>query len=247
MFTLIKYEFRKTWKMKALVGCFTIFFQMVYFFGLLRESEDVLTAGILGLTFTAICGLFLIGVYSIHVLSKDVNTKQSYMLFMTPNNSYKILGAKVIENCCSVIFSGLCFIALATLDLFLLTLRYDDLKGALDLMGFVMTDSFEGFDYASFAMTDFAIVMSWVYLICLGYLAVVICATLLKGNRWNGFLSFIAFVVIAIIVSNIHGSLFGALVVVSIARMASNICFYLLLTAFFYCITAWLMENKLSV
>ncbi|SDH99200.1 hypothetical protein SAMN05421493_106115 [Pseudobutyrivibrio sp. 49] len=247
MGALIKYEFRKSWKMKGLVLCFTAFFELLFLLGIWRLNEDLLAASCTGLVLTTICGLFLIGVYGIHILSKDINTKQSYMLFMTPNSSYKILGAKVIENCGSVLVSGVFFIALSILDMMLLVVRYDDVQGLIDLMSVAITGDVGNFNYQGFGMACFDGVMGWVYLICLGYLAVVICATLLKGNRFNGLLSFVAFLVISLVVNHIHDAIYGDLYIYSMTRLISNVGFYALLTLLFYLITAWIMDNKLSV
>ena len=40
---------------------------------------------------------------SVNVLHRDLNTKQSYMLFLTPKSSYQILGAKILENGISIV------------------------------------------------------------------------------------------------------------------------------------------------
>ncbi|SHI78690.1 hypothetical protein [Pseudobutyrivibrio xylanivorans] len=247
MLNLMKYEFRKSWKMKGFVLCFTAFFELMFLFGVFSMNEDVWSVGVFGLILTTICGLFLIGVYSIHVLSKDINTKQSYMLFMTPNSSYKILGSKVLENCGSVFLSGMFFMALAMADIMILVVKYEDIQGIIDMLGLIITGNREAFTYQTFVMAGLDTVLSWVYLICVGYLAVVICATLLNGNKFNGLLSFIAFIVIAILVDKLHDGLFGVYYVFSSVRLVSNVGFYVVLTAIIYFITAWIMENKLSV
>ena len=142
MGTLIKYEFRKSWKMKALVLFITAVLELVFLVGAISKSDGALSISIMGLTFTAICGVFLIGIYGIHVLSKDINTKQSYMLFMTPNSSYKILGAKTLENGLSVILSGVFFITLAILDMVLLSIRYDDFEAFAEKRAIKSCNSF---------------------------------------------------------------------------------------------------------
>ena len=247
MGTLIKYEFKKSWKMKAMVLCFTAFFELVFLYGAIRLNDDALVIGITGLVFTTICGLFLIGVYSMHVLSKDINTKQSYMLFMTPNNSYKILGSKVIENCGSVLVSGLFYILLAIFDLMFLAVRDDEVNVVLDMLSVAVSGSTGKFDYTTFAMVMLDSVLSWVYVICVGYFAIVLCATFLKGNKLNGFLSFVAFLLINILVNNLHSMLYKDFYIYSMGRLLSNVGFYILLTGIFYFITAWIMDNKLSV
>lgn len=247
MFNLMKYEFRKSWKMKGFVLCFAAFFELAFLFGIFTMNEDVWAIATIGLMLTTICGLFLIGVYGIHVLSKDINTKQSYMLFMTPNSSYKILGAKVIENCGSLLLSGMFFMVLAMIDIMLLVLRYDDVQSILNMVGFILSGDKEAFSYSVFAMASLDTVLSWIYLICVAYLAVVICATLLKGNRINGLLSFVAFIIIAIFVDKLHDGLFGAYYIYFIERLLLNVVFYVVLGGIIYFITAWIMDNKLSV
>ena len=63
--------------------------------------------GIVLLTMLAMGGIMVIGLASVVTLHRDVSTKQSYMLFMTPNSSYSILGAKMLENGLSILLACL--------------------------------------------------------------------------------------------------------------------------------------------
>ena len=54
--------------------------------------------GIIFLVMCTIFGVIYIGIESVNVLHRDLNTKQSYMLFLTPKSSYQILGAKILEK-----------------------------------------------------------------------------------------------------------------------------------------------------
>ena len=247
MGTLMKYEFRKSWKMKGIVLCVTAFFQLVFFFSILTESDDALGIAISGLVLSAICGIFLIGVYGIHVLSKDINTKQSYMLFMTPNSSYKILGAKTLENSISVLLAGAFFTALAILDITLATVKFDDIEATLKLVQTILQEAGAELNALTFSLNMLETMVSWVFLISMGYLAVVICATLLKGNRFNGVLSLIVFFLIATLVGNATDSLQSAVGAFTPVATAVGVGFHIILTAVMYCITAWIMDNKLSV
>ncbi len=58
------------------------------------------------LVMCTIFGVIYIGIESVNVLHRDLNTKQSYMLFLTPKSSYQILGAKILENGISIIMAG---------------------------------------------------------------------------------------------------------------------------------------------
>ena len=247
MFNLMKYEFRKSWKMKGFVLCFAAFFELAFLFGIFTMNEDVWVIATTGLMLTTICGLFLIGVYGIHVLSKDINTKQSYMLFMTPNSSYKILGSKMLENGGSIFISGIFFSVLAVIDVIALSARCDDIKGLLDMLNLIV--SYRGYElnYKVFVLSIISLVTFWIFVTALGYLAVVLCATVLKGNRYNGVLSFILFVIIAIFVDYIWDFMVGFIPRITWTQIVFTIFFYLLFTAIMYVITAWFMDNKLSV
>ena len=247
MRNLMKYEFRKSWKMKVFILCITAFFEAFYLIGLTGMNDKILGLSIMGLTFTAVCGVFIIGIYGIHVLSKDINTKQSYMLFMTPNSSYKILGSKMLENGGSIFISGIFFSVLAVLDVIALTARYHDIKGLLDMLNLIV--SYRGYElnYKVFVLSIISLVTFWIFVTALGYLAVVLCATVLKGNRYNGVLSFILFVIIAIFVDYIWDFMVGFIPRITWTQIVFTIFFYLLFTAIMYVITAWFRDNKLSV
>ena len=62
----------------------------------------------------AVCGVAVMGLESVFVLHRDMNTKQSYMLFMPPNSCYKILGAKVLECGAAILIAGAFFFAAST-------------------------------------------------------------------------------------------------------------------------------------
>jgi hypothetical protein len=247
MGTLMKYEFRKTWKMKGIILCITAFFQLVFSISVVAKSDGWMGLSVTGLAFTAICSVFLIGVHGIHILSRDINTKQSYMLFMTPNSSYKILGAKTLENGLSVIIAGVFYTVLAIADITILAVRYDDVKAFLDLFNVILKEAGTELTAYTFSLTMIQTIISWVFLISMGYLAVVICATLLLGNRFNGVLSLIVFFLIAFVVGNVSDALQAAVGGFSGIATAVDAAFHIILTAVMYFITAWIMDNKLSV
>ena len=108
---LLKYELRKTWMLKLIVLGMTAAAEILFLVGLWTQQERALGLGVLLLSLLAMGSIMVIGLYSLVVLHRDMNTKQSYMLFMTPNSSYKILGAKVLENGLSMLLAGAAFFA----------------------------------------------------------------------------------------------------------------------------------------
>ena len=113
---LLKYELRKTWMIKLIALGLTAVAEIVFLLGLGMKNEKMLAISTVCLVMLTFGSIMVIGLYSLIVLHRDLNTKQSYMLFMTPNSSYKILGAKVLENGLSMLLAGVAFFALGMLD-----------------------------------------------------------------------------------------------------------------------------------
>ena len=108
MSKLLKYEIRKTWALKLIILGVTAVAELAFLIALFLDQEN---HGFIGLTcvllfFIAMGGTMLIGVQSVLTLHRDMNTKQGYMLFMTPRNSFQILGEKLLENGLSLALAG---------------------------------------------------------------------------------------------------------------------------------------------
>ncbi|MCR4787226.1 MAG: hypothetical protein K5888_01440 [Lachnospiraceae bacterium] len=246
MLNLIKYEMRKTWKIKAILLVITAVLQVVFLIGLYGENETALGIGTGFLFMTAIVGVAVIGIYSIILLRNDLNTKQSYMLFMTPNNSYKILGAKAIECGLSVWIIGLFFTALGALDGILVLEKFNELDSLFKIIKAMLADIGEFttptlFSYAA------AMLASALFSIATAFFAVVLSATLLNGKKYNGFISVFVFFAIQILVGYIFNKLPFDLDMVNVAGGLTTAGFYVIPTVIMFFITAWIMDNKLSV
>ena len=123
MSRLIKYEFRKSMFSKLIIIGITLVLQVVFLVGLFGDYEESMVLGMIGLFFTALAGIAFIGIESILTLYRDLTTKQSYMLFMTPNSSFRILGAKALENTVAILGAGAFFGGLGALDIWLVAGR----------------------------------------------------------------------------------------------------------------------------
>lgn len=244
---LIKYEFRKSWKMMAYVLVITAIFEAMFLLGCGRKLENMLAISISGLTLTAICGTFVIGIYSIHKLSKDLNTKQGYMLFMTPNSSFKILGAKVIESAASILLAGLFFAVLAILDIMFLTVRFEDLSEILRVLTIMWGSDGPSIDYIAFLSSMMDVTTGWIFVVTVGFFAIVLCASVLNGKKHNGLLSFIIFLAIAIFVDELGGIVTSSVPAFPTLESVLSMGFSWVMIIVMYVVTAWIMDNKLSV
>lgn len=247
MLKLMKYEFRKTLFSKYVILIFTLLSEILFIYGVLANKEELYVWGIIALMMCAMIGMFFIGIESILVMQQDLNTKQSYMLFLTPHSSYEILGAKILQNGLAVFIAGVLFGILAVADISFLIIRMEGLKAMLDFVNMALAQinmdihitRTEGF------LGLFASLSSWLNMIVNGYLAVVLSATLFAGKKLSHLLSFLIYVVLVFL----EGKLLSFLPEMSGLSMelAMMIASNLLLIGLIYLFTGWIMEQKLNV
>ena len=201
MTALLKYEFRKTLMTKLFVLGITLVAETVFLVGnLLGNSspngEMTTSIGILLLVLTALGGILMISVQSVVTLHRDMNTKQGYMLFMTPNSSYRILGAKMIENVLSVYGAGILFFLLGIVDVSILFARLGQLERLANYVSDLLRSlNFQiEFTAKGFLIFAFASLSSWIGTITIAFLSDIISSALFNGRKFNGFLTFALFI-----------------------------------------------------
>lgn len=248
MFKLMKYEFRKTWVTKLILLGITAVAEAAYLFSLYTENENgvITTIGIL--TLLAFGGVMVIGLQSVLTLHHDMNTKQGYMLFMTPNSCYKILGAKVLENGLSILVTGGFYFALAALDVSLLFAKEGQLNQLWETFQRFISSINEKIPMNAdgLAAFTFAMLAGWIGTVVTAYLADVISAALLNGKSFNGVISFVIFVALSWAASWLEGIATQNIPNV-ITTMLIQGGLSLLIAAVMYVVTAQIMEKKLSV
>lgn len=251
---LLKYEFRKTRTVKTAVLISTCIFEILFLMGLLSNAAVLLGTGITGLSFCATLGMLILGLVSISVLYRELNSSQSYMLFLTPNSSYKIIGAKILENGITLAVGGICFVALAGIDLFLWGVQASDFPTVIQLLSDMMGNIH--LNPADIARVLLVLFSGWLSIITIAFFAVAIQAALLNGRRFGGLFSFLIFLAVVIGVGIFMANLplgqgFLGSVLLSMTFPVSTGFLYSLLylgiTALFYALTGWIMDKKLSV
>ena len=214
MSALLKYELRKTRAMKLIFLGVTAVAEVVFLISLFLRNNEGNTDNIIGtsalvLMLIAIGGILLIGIQSIFALHRDMNTKQGYMLYMTPRNSYQILGAKMLENGLSLALAGGFFFLLGLLDLTLLFSRLGELER---LWGFFMEflhmfNAEIELDTAQVLSLIFELLTSWLAVVSIAFLADIVSSALLNGKKANGLVPFIFFILLTILLNVIQNLL----------------------------------------
>lgn len=246
MLKLMKYEFRKTAFSKLILLSITFLFEIVYLLGIFLKKDSFISTGITFLTLCAIMGILYIGLESVTILHRDLNTKQSYMLFLTPKSSYQILGAKILENGISILLTGVFFTALAAIDIAVAYFWVDELKEIWDLVQNVL--------YVNLKLTVepdvivfffFTALSGWITYIVNADLAVILSASVLAGKKASGLVSFVIF----ILLSTLVGMGLDRLPSLNSPELTSALYIgaSLVISALLYLAGGWIMEKKLSV
>jgi len=139
--------------------------------------------------------LFLI-VEGVRLLSDDLSKKSGYMLFLTPNHGYNIIGAKLLISFFEVLVTiGLLYIIHHINYTYGMALYYDSnapvLKELVD--GLNMVIQALGFSWLDWAILIFSKMISWFLLIVTAYLAIILIKTVFSIVRYKKALSFTLF------------------------------------------------------
>lgn len=114
MLKVMKYEFRKGLAMKGIMLGVLFALAVLYTFSLMMSGADS-TGSFVGMTVfltVVVClfAYFFVAFENVFSLYQEINSDRGYMLFMTPNSSYKIIAAKVLTGLIQMIVMILIFL-----------------------------------------------------------------------------------------------------------------------------------------
>ncbi len=246
MLRLLKYELKKTLLAKLILLGITLLAQAVFLIGFWSKKDLPLVLGAMMLFFIAICGIALMGILSLITLHRDMNTKLGYLLFMTPNSCYKILGAKVIECGLSLLLAGGFFFALGYLD-FSLLLGEGTNKQIWEMVNEVLqaVNNQIVVDVPHVSALVFNMLASWLCTITTAYLSDVVCTALLSGKKANWLATFALFILLNYAITKLLWLIPSAIGVIPMLLWQALIA--LVLSGVMYVVSARLMDKYLSV
>lgn len=247
MLQLFKYEMRKTLVAKLILFGLVLCLEGFFLYGAFADKQDTVTVTTILLIMVAALGVLFIGIQSIVTLHHDMNTKQGYMLFMTPNSNYKILGAKALECTVSVALTGVIFFGLAAADISLIFSRFGQIKELKEFIDSLM-DSMKmnwDLDLPNIAAFLFSNMANWIETVMLAFFADVLASSLLKGKKLGGLLAFVLFIVLTAIAEKLVSLIPGVGNHITDWLISGGAA--LVISVVVYWATATLMEKKLSV
>ena len=250
MLKLMKYELRKTMFSKLVLLCITGVAEIAYLVGVFLKADkgdQILAFGAIGIIMCMTIGIFYIGIDSLISFHRDLNTKQSYMLFLTPKNSYQVLGAKILENGISIFLAGVFFAALIAVDATIGILYIGGVKEFLDILDQLMISIRVDIHVTprEILMPFFAVLAGWLMTVVSGDLAIVLSATVFAGKKFSGIVSFLIFLLLDSIASKVLNILPDLGDMMAQYIMIIGVSFVMVIVM--YVATGWIMERKLSV
>lgn len=247
MFKLIKYELRKQWFSKLFMLIVMGILELTFLFNLLRDKKDALGITIAIMTLFSFAAIMFVSFECIMTYSKDLKTKQSYMLFLTPNSTYKIIGAKVITSVAQIGITAAVMISLVFFNMSVVLVRYKDIDNMIQIIQRMMKEMMGlNVDYGLIVIAIVAFLLEWISKVIMGMLAITLSATFLSNTKGKGIVSLILFFVLNYIVGRI-----GKLFVLESTAMFDKFMIDAIVMAFviaaFYLATAWMLDKKVSV
>ena len=242
---LLKYEIRKGLTLKLILLGLFVLLQGLFTYGCLAHDSSKAVLGGSLLFLVGVFGIMALGIQSMLTLHKDMNTKQAYMLFMTPKSCYAILGAKLAESVIAILLAaGLCAGA-AVVDYRLMLQHFGELADLTEMLKELTTALNLKMDIMSIVTFGASLLFSWIFMVTTAYLADVLVSSLFRGKKFGGLLAFILFVVLNSLLSHAIGlvEVAGSATVQILVNAGLN----LVASAVMYVATAYIMETKLSV
>lgn len=254
MLKLVKYEYRRN-----LIGILVMLLAIVgiegfFLWSVWRQNTDhVITASVLLFVTAMICVVGML-VYSVALYSRELNAKTSYLTFMTPNSSTKILGAKLLSALILGVFFAAVLSLTAVWDFNLLKRAFPEIDlGRVMLEEFLRASASTELSDVLTVVGAFALefLISFFTTVVVAYLAITLSATAFQNKRLKGILSFVIFAAVMFTLQWGTGQL-GAgqtyhnmreVLIGSLPQYAIYAC--VMLGSFF--LSAWLLEKKVSL
>lgn len=250
MLKLMKYEFRKQAFSKAVILSLVGLLELVFFFGVATSRENTIGTALGLLILFTFGAFFFIAFESIITFSNDLKQKCSYMLFLTPNTSYGIVGAKVLAAGLQVILAAIVFFLIFAIDGAVLVAKYDAVAQVKALFEELMQRLFNmNIQFANVVSVAAVMISSWICTITLAFFSITLSTTFLANKKYKGILSFVIFILLYITYNKIMG------VILKDPAEASQLTSYfifgsiimLVFTVITYIGTSWMLEKKVSV
>lgn len=249
MLMLMKYEFRKALISKVIILTVLAVFEISFLFGIFINNDSLIAISNGMVKLTSTLGMFYMAFETGISFGRDIGKKQGYLLFMTPNRTATILGAKVLTGMFQLMI-------LFSLVAYFINLNVSMLAGVetieiIQEIGFFNIFRNVGYAFPEYLANLAIILFVWVDLTTLAFFVISISYTITSNGALNRFLSFILFFAVFMIETIIVGSL-----IIPLLKDINpiNVSFFLVIGVIYlipaivnYICAAFLLDKRVSL
>lgn len=209
MLKLMKYELRKNTSILFALAILFVGLEGYYIVSYLRNNLEHVVIGTSLLTIAAIVCFFMVFVICISNYSREINSKTSCLIFMTPNSSVKIILSKMLYT----LILGAVEIALigtfAVIDMKMLFIKVDESFHFMEIIDNICYSLNIDMNEMWIGIFIYIIetIVSFFSVVAIAYFAITLSTTLLQNNRAKSFISVVFFLLLSFIISKIDTSL----------------------------------------
>lgn len=247
MFKLMKYELRKQLFSKIIILITLGILECIFMYGVFTEKESAMGLAIGLFSFLAIAATVFVSFECIATFSNDLKTKQSYMLFLTPNSTYKIVGAKVLTSIAQIILTGAAFAAVIILNVMFLAIRFNEIDSIIKMIQEITKQILgSNLDLSYIISILFYMVLSWISVVTLAMLSITLSSTFLANSKLKGFVSVAIFFALNYVIFKIYSSFLSELTWRASDFFLVDVAVLVVVGATYFA-TAWMLDKKVSV
>lgn len=253
MLKLTKYEFRKNLTAPIILLIVIGILELLFLVSVAIGKEDYIALAFGIQMLPLIFSYFIVLILSISSYSRELRSKSSYMTFMAPVSTYKIVGSKLLSSLLTaILFAAILFIVLP-LNVTIIGIRYNEIDNFFDMVDVFM----QAFDYSiaelllNVIMIAVEIMISFYLIVVLAYLAITLSSTVFQDKKFKGFFSAIIFAVLYGIASyiavNIPETMEPTSLVEAFVATLPVMLFYLVCIVSGFFATGALLDKKVSL
>lgn len=251
MTKLIKYEFQKQMFSKIVIMVSLAVLIVLFTYGVIRDDEQMSMVILAVTSVFMMLAITYVGIEGAVVYSKDLRTKQSYMLFMVPQSSWSILGAKVIASVLQILFTMFIFTVTLAANVTIFLMHNANMQELVEMVKQFVEAVFNiRVDAGLLAQGLGVTFILWVFLFMLAVFVETLLYTVFNQGKLISVLAVVAYCLVFWGIVQLENTLCGLLAQMNPSQMilsGMSYAYYLALDLILFFASAWLIEKKLSV
>lgn len=253
MLHLIKYEIRRNLFTLLALYASILGIELFTLYSILTQSTTKTAISYALIIFCGFVGIMYIFIMGIQSYSKELGSKYSYMVFMTPNSTQKIITSKFLFIGVVALITSVISISLIVLDYNLVLTNFPQVADSISMAKIFTAEM--GYDVSGLAIyLIIYFIIFWISIfsaIAIAYFAITLSATMLANKKGRGIISVVLFFILNFIISYVTGYFpkleIGSGVINMLFEPSLTYIFHILIIICSIFGNAYLLDKKVSL